>query len=184
MATYPSQSAMQGNTDTTPASPGWGGDYVSQGRVAMTGGTSKVQLAGTAQAIKGNTQIDKDEAFREEVQELVEELVDYSTLAGRINQEFSTYKTARQPLERNIWVKAFLNNKGVYGSNLNLEGGTSNAFVQVTSPKVRTALAMAMQILFPPGDQAWTLDAPANPAQDTIWITTPMTSPRSQLIWI
>lgn len=97
----------------------------------------------------------------EDVTEVVDLNVD--TLVGMVNKEFSDYRQARMPQELGIWIKAFLNNKGVYAGDTELNGGTSAAFVQATGPKVRTALAMMMQIILPPGDKAWTVEPPTEP---------------------
>lgn len=89
--------------------------------------------------------------------------IDPDSLVGMITKEFNDYKSARMPIETGIFLRAFLNFKGVYIGNADLNGGTSTAFVQVTSPKARTALAMLMQIIMPPGDQGWSFDAPTEP---------------------
>lgn len=134
------------------------------------GAASIMNEAATRSWEKPRETSEEKEKLKEQVENLEEgeEKYNLDTLVGRFQKEFATYRIARQPNDLNIWVRAFLNNKGVYatagfGTGINTDGSTSQAFVQFTSPKVRTATSMAMQVVLPPGDDSWTLDAPPEP---------------------
>ena len=85
-------------------------------------------------------------------------------LARKVQGEFALAKGARY-IQETIWIRAHYNYKGMYDPETmaNINPGASQAFVQATRPRVQTAVAMIMPILFPPGDKAWTLDPTPRP---------------------
>jgi len=86
------------------------------------------------------------------------EKIEPDYFAQKIDTEFSDAKAARLEQEK-IFLRAHYNLKGVYDPSYSLEGATSKAFVQVTAPRIQTAVSMIIPVLMPPGDKPYTIDA-------------------------
>lgn len=88
-------------------------------------------------------------------------------VAKKVDSEWLTYRQARTNQE-NVWQRAQYNLDGRYMTeDLAAFKTNSKAFVQITMPRVQTAVAMLVPVLIPNGDTAWTLDPtpePKNPA--------------------
>ncbi len=91
--------------------------------------------------------------------------VDY--LSNKVLEEYTVSKGARN-CEEEIWIRAHQNTKGKYPGNMDFGSSTSRAFVQVTRPRVQTALAKLLPIIIPPGDKSWTLDPTPFPSMPKI----------------
>ena len=90
--------------------------------------------------------------------EMQVEKIEPDYFAQKIDTEFSDAKAARLEQEK-IFLRAHYNLKGVYDPSYSLEGTTSKAFVQVTAPRIQTAVSMIIPVLMPPGDNPYTIDA-------------------------
>lgn len=90
--------------------------------------------------------------------EMQVEKIEPDYFAQKIDTEFSDAKAARLEQEK-IFLRAHYNLKGVYDPSYSLEGATSKAFVQVTAPRIQTAVSMIIPVLMPPGDKPYTIDA-------------------------
>ena len=86
------------------------------------------------------------------------EKIEPDYFAQKIDSEFNDAKAARLEQEK-IFLRAHYNLKGVYDPSYSLEGTTSKAFVQVTAPRIQTAVSMIIPVLMPPGDKPYTIDA-------------------------
>lgn len=94
----------------------------------------------------------------EEKLEAQVEKIEPDYFAGKIDHEFINARDARYEQEK-IFLRAHYNLKGVYDPSYSLEGTTSKAFVQVTAPRIQTAVSMIIPVLMPPGDKPYTIDA-------------------------
>lgn len=103
---------------------------------------------------------DKKNPVAEELEDITDDGMSF--LARKTQEEFTRYKGARF-IQEQIWVEAHQNFKGVYPSDMDFQNGTSRAFVQITRPKVVTALATIAPIILPPGDKCFTVDPTPNP---------------------
>ncbi len=83
---------------------------------------------------------------------------DPDPVAVKVQLEYQAYKTAKHNKEEEA-LRAHRNILGVYGSDVKFDSG-SQAFVQITSPRVQTAIAMIMPIVTP---QGWTVDPTPEP---------------------
>lgn len=151
--------------NVTPSSDGpRPGEPVSaqSGMIGMAGGGAPMMMPPSGQSWMKPKPTEEDKT-PDELEEIKPVITDPDSLVGKVNWEFSNYKSARMIQENGVFIRAFMNHKGVYASNMVQDGGTATPFVQVTSPKVRTALAMLMQIITPPGDNPWSLESPSEP---------------------
>lgn len=94
----------------------------------------------------------------EKLESMIEKKVEPDYFANKIDQEFDDAKTAKLAQER-IFLRAHYNFKGVYDPSYSFGNNTSKAFVQVTAPRVQTAVSMIIPVLMPPGDRPYTIDA-------------------------
>lgn len=131
----------------------------SQMNPMMMAAPNPVQNQGTF----GGIQPEKEEE-KNPIEELIEDLeeteVDY--LGRKASEDFVIAKQARL-LQEQIWIRCHQNDKGVYPPDMDFGGGTSRAFVQITRPKVMNAHARLVEVLLPPGEDAWTLTPTPKP---------------------
>ena len=90
--------------------------------------------------------------------EMQVEKIEPDYFAQKIDTEFSDAKAARLEQEK-IFLRAHYNRKGVYDPSHSGDGTTSKSFVQVTAPRIQTAVSMVVPVLMPPGDKPYTIDA-------------------------
>lgn len=90
--------------------------------------------------------------------EMQVEKIEPDYFAQKIDTEFNDAKAAKLDQEK-IFLRAHYNMKGVYDPSYDLAGTTSRAFVQVTAPRIQTAVSMIIPVLMPPGDKPYTIDA-------------------------
>jgi len=90
--------------------------------------------------------------------EMQVEKIEPDYFAQKIDTEFNDAKAAKLDQEK-IFLRAHYNMKGVYDPSYDLAGTTSKAFVQVTAPRIQTAVSMIIPVLMPPGDKPYTIDA-------------------------
>lgn len=90
--------------------------------------------------------------------EMQVEKIEPDYFAQKIDTEFNDAKAAKLDQEK-IFLRAHYNMKGVYDPSYDIAGATSKAFVQVTAPRIQTAVSMIIPVLMPPGDKPYTVDA-------------------------
>lgn len=90
--------------------------------------------------------------------EMQVEKIEPDYFAQKIDTEFNDAKAAKLDQEK-IFLRAHYNMKGVYDPSYDIAGTTSKAFVQVTAPRIQTAVSMIIPVLMPPGDKPYTVDA-------------------------
>jgi hypothetical protein len=90
--------------------------------------------------------------------EMQVEKIEPDYFAQKIDTEFNDAKAAKLDQEK-IFLRAHYNMKGVYDPSYDIAGTTSKAFVQVTAPRIQTAVSMIIPVLMPPGDKPYTIDA-------------------------
>lgn len=93
-----------------------------------------------------------------EIESKSEELK-WDFLAEQTKREFDEAAQSRMDQEK-VFVRAHFN---VLGRYMQVQDTASEAFVQVTRPRVQTAQSMLVPILMPPGAPAWTVDCSPEP---------------------
>lgn len=86
--------------------------------------------------------------------------VKWDFLAQKTQQEFEDAAEAKLSQEK-VFVRAHFNHIGQY--QVAVTDTVSQAFVQVTRPRVQTAVAMLVPVLMPPGGPAWNVDCSPEP---------------------
>ena len=86
--------------------------------------------------------------------------VKWDFLAHKAQQELEDAAEAKLSQEK-VFVRAHFNHIGQY--QVAVTDTVSQAFVQVTRPRVQTAVAMLVPVLMPPGGPAWNVDCSPEP---------------------
>lgn len=87
---------------------------------------------------------------------------DPGSAAGKLLNLFLTARFARRNQDT-IWMTAFRNVRGRYGSEVTLAEGWSRAFVNMTSPKVQTAAAIINDVILPQGKDIYNIETTPEP---------------------
>ena len=83
--------------------------------------------------------------------------------AGQLLNLFLTARFARRNQDT-IWMTAYRNIRARYGNEVELPTGWSRAFVNMTSPKIQTAVAIMNDVLLPPGRDIYSVEASPEPS--------------------
>ncbi len=94
---------------------------------------------------------------------ILDNLQDSDAIAARTIKDFWNDANSRIDQER-IWLRATYNINGRYDPAYASSDTTSQAFVQVTRPRVNTAVSMILPVLLPPGDECFTLTSSPSPS--------------------
>lgn len=104
------------------------------------------------------------ESEKTELEKTVEDLTldEADSLGRRVMDEFTVARSARL-LQEKIMLQCHRNYKGIYPAGMDFSGGTSRAFVQVTRPKVCNVHARMIEVVLPPGEDAWSVEESPRP---------------------
>ena len=95
-------------------------------------------------------------------EQLIMQGVEPGSAAGQLLNLFLTARFARRNQDT-IWMTAYRNIRSRYGNEVALQDGWSQAFVNMTSPKVQTAFAIISNVLLPAGGDIWGVDTTPEP---------------------
>lgn len=88
--------------------------------------------------------------------------VDPGSAAGTLLNLYLTARFARRNQDY-IWMTAFRNIRARYGADVQLAEGWSKAFVNMTSPKIQTAIAIITEVLMPQGREVCGIETTPEP---------------------
>ncbi len=94
--------------------------------------------------------------------ELILQGTDPGSAAGQLLNLFLTARFARRNQDY-IWMTAFRNIRARYGADVQLAEGWSRAFVNMTSPKIQTAIAIISDVLLPQGKDIYNIETTPEP---------------------
>lgn len=107
----------------------------------------------------------EDEVVTKSQPSIADMIKDADAIASKTISDFISAYTSKKDRE-DIALRAHYNFNGMYNPVFSNQSTTSKAFVQVTRPRVQTAISMILPVLLPPGndDDCWTITPSPKPS--------------------